>query len=75
MLNHSHKKREDSLETWSVLLTFFLEIETGVAVQGIHQNTEKWLLSVRKFLLKMTLKLFQPLSVVMNMVMSIVMTC
>ena len=41
MLNHSHKKRKDSLEPRVKLLTFLLETETGVAVQGIHQNTEK----------------------------------
>ena len=40
---HSHKKRKDSLETRAVLLIFFLELEiSGVAVQGIHQNSEKW---------------------------------
>ena len=34
-LSHSHKKREDSLETRAVLLIFFLELEIyGVAVQG-----------------------------------------
>ena len=40
---HGHKKRKDSLETRAVLLVFFLELEiSGVAVQGIHQNSEKW---------------------------------
>ena len=40
---HSHKKRKDSLETRAVLLTFFLELGiSGVAVQSIHQNSEKW---------------------------------
>ena len=58
MLNHSPKKQKDSLETRVVLLTFLLEIEIGVAVQGIHQNTKKWLLLVRNFLVKMTLRLF-----------------
>ena len=53
MLNHSHKKRKDSLGTRAMLLTFLLEIEIGVAVQGIHQSTKKWLFSVRKFLVKM----------------------
>ena len=39
--NHSHKKQKDSLETWAVLL-FLLELEmSGVAVQSIHQNSEK----------------------------------
>ena len=40
---HSHKKRKDSLERWAVLLIFFLELEiSGVAVQRIHQSSEKW---------------------------------
>ena len=40
---HSHKKRKDSLETRAVLLIFLLELEiSGVAVQSIHQNSEKW---------------------------------
>ena len=42
-LHNSHKKWKDSLETWAVLLTFLLELEiSGVAVQSIHQNSEKW---------------------------------
>ena len=41
-LQHSHKKRKDSLETRAVLLVFWLELEiSGVAVQEIHQNSEK----------------------------------
>ena len=41
MYNHSHKKRKDSLETRTVLLIFFLELEiSGVAVQGIHQTAK-----------------------------------
>ena len=41
-LQHSHKKRKDSLETRTVLLAFRLELEiSGVAVQEIHQNSEK----------------------------------
>ena len=47
MLNDSHKKRKHSLETRSVLLTLFLDIEIEVAAQGIHQSIEKWLLSGR----------------------------
>ena len=40
---HSHKKREDSLEIRAVLLIFSFEPETSkVAVQAIHQNSEKW---------------------------------
>ena len=40
--NHSHKKQKDSLETWAVLFLFLLELEmSGVAVQSIHQNSEK----------------------------------
>ena len=38
----SHKKRKDSLETRAVLLIFSFEIEISrVAVQRIHQNSEK----------------------------------
>ena len=38
-LHHSHKKREDSLETRAVLLIFLLELEiSGVVVQRIHQR-------------------------------------
>ena len=41
--NHNHKKRKDSLETRAVLLIFLLELEiSGVAVQRIHQNSQKW---------------------------------
>ena len=41
--NHNHKKRKDSLETRAVLLIFSLELEiSGVTVQSIHQNSEKW---------------------------------
>ena len=39
----SHKKRKESLETRAVLLIFLLELQiSGIAVQGIHQNNEKW---------------------------------
>ena len=42
-INHSHKKRKDSLETRTVLLIFLIELEiSGVAVQRIHQNSEEW---------------------------------
>ena len=42
MYKHNHKKREDILETRVVLLIFLLELEiSGVAVQGIHRNSEK----------------------------------
>ena len=59
MWNHSHTKQKDSLERRALLLTFSLEIKIGVAVQGvIHQNTKKWLLSVRNFLVKMTFRMF-----------------
>ena len=41
--NHSHKKRKDSLETRTVQLIFPLELEiSGVAVQSLHKNSEKW---------------------------------
>ena len=40
-LNHSHKKRKDSLETWAVLLIFSFELEIfEVAVPSIHQNNK-----------------------------------
>ena len=40
---HSHNKRKDSLETRALLLIFSLELEiSGVAVQRIHRNSEKW---------------------------------
>ena len=42
-LQHGHKKQKNSLETQVVLLIFSLELEiSGVAVQRIHQNSEKW---------------------------------
>ena len=41
-LDHSHKKLKDNLETRAALLKFSLELEiSGVAVKGIHQNSEK----------------------------------
>ena len=41
--HHSQKKRKDSLETRAILLIFSIEREIyGVAVQSIHQNSEKW---------------------------------
>ena len=43
LFKHSNKKRKDSLETRVVILIFSLELEIfGVAVQSIHQNSEKW---------------------------------
>ena len=43
LYNHNHKKRNDSLETWAVLLMFLLELEiSGVVVLSIHQNSEEW---------------------------------
>ena len=42
-LGHSLKKQKDSLETQVVLLIFSLGLEISeVAVQSIHQNSEKW---------------------------------
>ena len=42
-LLRSHKERKDSLKIRVVLLIFSLELEIyGVAVQSIHQNSEKW---------------------------------
>ena len=55
---HSHKKQKDSLETGAVRLICLLELEISrVAVQSIHQNSEKWQL-LRNYLVKMTLRLF-----------------
>ena len=53
----------------AVLLIFLLELEIpGVAVQSIHQNSEKILTFVSNCFVKMTSRLFQPLSAVMTMV-------
>ena len=42
--HRSHKKKKDSLEIRVILLIFSLELEiSGVAVQRILQNSEKWL--------------------------------
>ena len=55
-----------NLETQAVLLIFSLELEiSGVAV--LHQKA-KMVAFVRNYLVKMTLRLFQPLSVVLTMV-------
>ena len=59
MLNHSPKKRKDSLETRAVLLTLLLEIEIGVA--GCTGNTskhQKMATFSEEFLSEMTLRLF-----------------
>ena len=41
-LQHSHKKRKDSLETRAILLVFWLKREiSGLALQEIHQKSEK----------------------------------
>ena len=53
---------------------FLFELEIfGVAVQGIHQKSKKkkkttFTVSVKNFLVKLTLRLFSPLSVVTTMV-------
>ena len=40
LLDHSHKKLEDSLDTRAVLLIISLEVDiSGVAVLSIHQNS------------------------------------
>ena len=40
---NGYKRRKDSLETQAVLLIFLLELEiSGMTVQRIHQNGEKW---------------------------------
>ena len=50
ILQHSHKKRKYSLETRAVLLVYWLQLESsGVAVQEIHRNSEKAVLTVRIF--------------------------
>ena len=50
ILQHSHKKRKDSLETRAVLLVYWLQLESsGVAVQETHRNSEKAVLTVRIF--------------------------
>ena len=45
-LKDRHKKQKDSLERWTAFLIFLIELEiSGVAIQGIHQNSKKlWLL-------------------------------
>ena len=54
-----------NLETQAVLLIFSLELEiSGVAV--LHQNSENGGFC-ENYLVKMTLRLFQPLSVVLTM--------
>ena len=44
--HHSHKKQKVSLETQVVVVDISLKLEIygsiGVAVQRIHQNSEKW---------------------------------
>ena len=46
-----------------------LELEIfRVAIQKIHQNNKKWVLEVKTFLVKITLRLFWSLSLVMTMV-------
>ena len=53
-----HKKRKDSLETRIISMIILLEVELSlVVVQGIHQNSKKWLLLVDIFLVKMTFKM------------------
>ena len=43
MYQYSNTKRKVSLETRAALLIFSLELKiSGLAVQGIHQNSEKW---------------------------------
>ena len=50
ILQHSHKKRKYSLETRAVLLVYWLQLESsGAAVQEIHRNSEKAVLTVRIF--------------------------
>ena len=60
---HSHKKRKGSLETRAVLLVFSLGLKiSGVVVQP------KIVTFVWDSFVKMTLRLFQPFSVVITMV-------
>ena len=62
-------KRKDGLETRAVLLISSLELEISVVVvRGIYQNSRKWMLPVKIFLVKMTLMLLQSHTAVMIMV-------
>ena len=40
-MQHRHKKRKGNLETRAVLLIFLFELELGVSIQWIHQNSKK----------------------------------
>ena len=41
--HHNHKKQKDSLETWAVLIIFFLELKISrLSVKKIHQKSEEW---------------------------------
>ena len=66
---HSHKKQKDSLETQAFLFIFSLELEISeVVVQKIHKQQQKLATFVRDCSVKMTLRLFQSLSVVVTIV-------
>ena len=68
-LNHSHKKRKDSLETWAVLLIFLLELEMAWGGRTEHTSKQQKMTTfARNCSVKMTLRLFWPLFVVMTIV-------
>ena len=51
--------RNGKMKIRTVLLIFSLELERfALVVQGIYQNSRKWLLAVRIFLVEMTLRFF-----------------
>ena len=68
-LNHSHKKRKDSIETRAVRLIFSLKLEISGGGRTGHTSKQRKLVAfVRNCLVKVTLRLFQPFSDFMAMV-------
>ena len=64
---HSHTRRKDRMERRTVLLLFSLELEiSGVAIQRIHQKAKNGGF-LSNYSVKIFLKLFQPLYIVMTM--------
>lgn len=71
LFKQSQKKCKDILETRVVILIYLLELEISVMILwGIYQDSEKWLLSVRVFLVEVTLRIFSSFFVVMTLVMT-----
>ena len=64
--HHSHKKQKNSLETQVVNFIILLELQmSGVAIQRIYTSEEEKIAAfVRNRLVKIILRLFQPISVV-----------